>query len=44
MCADEANIINEPLLAREKIIIPPPHIKVVCQNHACKWGLLQLYL
>ena len=49
MRVSEANVINEPLAVKEKIILPPLFIKLVLMKQfvktlPCNWGLLQLYL
>ena len=49
MRVSEANVINEPLAVKEKIILPPLFIRLVLMKQfvktlPCNWGLLQLYL
>ena len=49
MKVGEANVIDEPLVAREKnhhftTAYQTWFNEAVCENLACNWGLLQLYL
>ena len=42
----EADVINKPLVARKKIIIPPLHFKLGLMKQfvkTCNWELLQIY-